>query len=79
MSFYANSIVVAPDADPARVEAWMRREHGTLDALSAEQFTREVHTALSCITLAGLAESDALARARRTPRRIRDARPRPPR
>ena len=36
------------EQDPAIVEAWMRVEHGTLDALSRDQFRREVSLSLDC-------------------------------
>ena len=62
MSAYADHITtLAPGADPAHVEAWMRLEHGTLDGLSRWQFASEVQTALSCIEAAGLDECDKLA------------------
>ena len=48
-------------ADPRHAEAWMRLEHGTLDALSPEQFQREVEIALACIAAGPLADSEALA------------------
>jgi hypothetical protein len=48
-------------ADPRHIEAWMRLEHPTLDALSREQFRAEVATAIECIAAAGPAESEALA------------------
>ena len=61
-SFYAGVIGrLAPDCDPAHVEAWMRVEHPTLDGLDAVRFTREVAVAVECIRHAGLAESDKLA------------------
>ena len=63
MSRYATEIQrLAPDADPAHVEAWMRLEHGTLDSLNPAHFAREVQIAVGCITFAGLHESDELAR-----------------
>ena len=63
MSAYADHITtLAPGADPAHIEAWMRLEHATLDGLSSWQFAREVQTALSCIEAAGLNECDELAR-----------------
>lgn len=63
MSAYADHITtLAPGADPAHIEAWMRLEHGTLDGLSRWQFAGEVQTALSCIEFSGLDESDELAR-----------------
>jgi len=55
-------MALAPNADPAHVEAWMRLQHSTLDGLSAERFAAEVQTALQCIHVAGLAECDELAR-----------------
>lgn len=62
MSFYADRIAeLAPDVDPAHVEAWMRLEYGTLDALSPARFAAEVSTALECIEHAGLDECDELA------------------
>lgn len=36
------------EQEPAIVEAWMRVEHGTLDALSAAQFQAEVAVSLDC-------------------------------
>ena len=48
-------------ADPAHVEAWMRIEHPTLDALSPGEFRREVAAAIECARASTLAENDALA------------------
>lgn len=49
-SFYAREIArLAPDYDPAQIEAWMRLEHGTLDALSPDAFAREVVMSCLCI------------------------------
>jgi hypothetical protein len=49
MSFYADRIAeLAPDADPAHVEAWMRLEYGTLDALSPARFAAEVSQRRGC-------------------------------
>jgi len=41
--------------NPDHVEAYMRLEHGTLDALSPAQFRAEVETAAACV----LASSDS--------------------
>lgn len=61
-SVYAALIArLAPDHDPAHVEAWMRLEHSTLDALDPVHFAREVAVAAECIRAAGLIESDKLA------------------
>jgi hypothetical protein len=48
-------------ADPRHVEAWMRLEHPTLDALSRSQFDAEVRIALECIAAGPLADSETLA------------------
>ena len=61
-SIYAARIArLAPDHDPAHVEAWMRLEHPTLDGLDAIQFAREVAGAVACIRRAAITESDKLA------------------
>ena len=62
MSTYAAAIaVLAPDHDPAHVEAWMRLEHPTLDAVDAVHFAREVVVAVACIQEAGREACDELA------------------
>ncbi len=48
--------------DPRHVEAWMRVEHPTLDALDRARFDAEVEIALALIDRAGAAQSEALAR-----------------
>ena len=48
-------------ADARHVEAWMRLERGTLDALSADQFRAEVEVALECIEASTTSESESLA------------------
>jgi hypothetical protein len=48
-------------ADARHVEAWMRLERGTLDALSPSQFRDEVKIALQCIEAGPLADSESLA------------------
>lgn len=61
-SLYAATIErLAPDHDPAHIEAWMRLEHPTLDGLGG-RFAREVAIAVECIDAAGIAESNKLAR-----------------
>ena len=47
--------------DPRHIEAWMRSEHGTLDALSRQQFNAEVRVAVACIDAAGVEMSERLA------------------
>jgi hypothetical protein len=49
------------DVNPAHIEAWMRLEHGTLDALSARAFAREVAICVDLVDEAGLDRSDELA------------------
>ncbi|MBK9304492.1 MAG: hypothetical protein IPM94_11535 [bacterium] len=48
-------------ADPRHIEAWMRVEHPTLDALSQVQFVAEVGVALQGIAVASTADSEQLA------------------
>jgi hypothetical protein len=43
------------------VEAWMRLERGTLDALSRDAFAREVEEACRCIDATTTDESERLA------------------
>ena len=38
MSYHDRIATIIPDADPASIEAWMRADHGTLDALTDVQF-----------------------------------------
>lgn len=47
--------------DPRHIEAWMRIEHGTLDALSKSQFRSEVRIACECIDHAPAIDSEELA------------------
>lgn len=47
--------------DARHVEAWMRVENGTLDALSSTDFDREVETAARCIDEGGVEMSEKLA------------------
>ena len=47
--------------NPRHVEAWMRVEYPTLDAMSAGRFVDEVIVAADCVAHAGPAESEALA------------------
>ena len=61
MTYQGLIAALAPDADVRHVEAWMRLEHRTLDALSPERFAQEVRVALACIAEAGPDESEALA------------------
>lgn len=48
-------------ANPRHIEAWMRLEKGTLDALTPEQFRHEVKAAIACIAEAGDHNSEVLA------------------
>ena len=60
---YASAIIrIAPDYNVNEVEAFMRAEHGTLDALSRSAFDREVRIACAQIDQAGPEMSAALAR-----------------
>ena len=40
---------LAPQYDPADIEAWLRVEWPTLDGMSAAQFAQEVKTAVACL------------------------------
>ena len=53
---------LAPDEDPAHVEAWIRHEHGSLDNVEPLQFVREVKRAVARIHAQGSQESEELAR-----------------
>lgn len=65
-SYYAEIIKrLAPDQDPAHVEAWMRLEHDNLDNINPIHFAREVLAAATRARQAGIEESDALARSYR--------------
>ncbi|MBA4387655.1 MAG: hypothetical protein C0404_06715 [Verrucomicrobia bacterium] len=48
-------------ADPRHIEAWMRVEHPTLDALTHELFVAEVGVALQCIAAASVTDNESLA------------------
>jgi hypothetical protein len=48
------------ETNPAHIEAWMRSARGTLDALSPEDFRKDVLEALCCARMYP-AESAALA------------------
>jgi hypothetical protein len=52
---------LAEIVDARHVEAWMRVEHPTLDALSHAEFSVEVCAAVECIAEAGAIESESLA------------------
>ena len=47
--------------NPAHIEAWMRIEHGTRDALSPAQSRDEVLVTIGCVHATAPAETDALA------------------
>lgn len=47
--------------DPRHVEAFMRLEHGTLDALSEKQFKNEVSICIQCVEQGGIDNAESLA------------------
>jgi len=51
-----------PGMDPRWIEAWMRIEHSTLDAMSTHQFDHEVRVAIACVQAAGRDQSEQCAR-----------------
>lgn len=62
MSLYQERISALTDQEPRYVEAWMRLEHGTLDALTPERFESEVCIANACIAASTVKQSEELAR-----------------
>lgn len=44
---------IVPTHNPVLVEAWMRSEHGTLDALPPAAFAKEARIAAACIDQTG--------------------------
>lgn len=48
--------------DPKIIEAWMRVEHSTLDALSRSRFRQEVKIALECADAATAEQNLSVAR-----------------
>ena len=48
--------------DPRHVEAYMRLEHGTLDALSMSKFRKEVRISIACIKEGGEVGAESLAK-----------------
>lgn len=62
MSTYQQLIrEIVPDANSRHVEAWMRSEHGTLDALDRKRFDREARLAAAYAESAGPEMSERLA------------------
>lgn len=53
---------MAPGFDPRHVEAYMRSEHPTLDALSPRHFRSEVGIAVCCIVEGGLDMAERVAK-----------------
>ena len=53
---------VSPGYDPRHVEAYMRVEHPTLDALPPSQFRREVRLACMCVDEGGLDMAERIAK-----------------
>lgn len=50
-----------PGIDARHVEAYMRLEHATLDAIPTWQFEAEVKLAIECIEVGGIENAEALA------------------
>ena len=53
---------LAPNEDPAHVEAWICHEHGAVDNVNPIHFAREIKRAVTSIHGHDLAQSDKLAR-----------------
>jgi len=47
--------------DPRHIEAYMRLEHSTLDALTRDRFNEEVSIAVECINVDGVSNAESLA------------------
>ncbi|MDX6689756.1 MAG: hypothetical protein QOG15_1213 [Solirubrobacteraceae bacterium] len=61
---YADAIMrLAPDEDPALIEAWMRLEYGTLEGIDRVRFAGAVQAATKRAQAAGIQASQRLARA----------------
>jgi len=54
--------LIADSIDPRHVEAWMRCEHGTLDALSRSAFETAVADSVALIAAGGHQMSEMLAK-----------------
>jgi hypothetical protein len=62
-SVYAGVIRrLAPEEDPAHVEAWMLSAHGTLDAIRPTDFARAIKTAADRARHSDRGTNDDLAR-----------------
>jgi hypothetical protein len=53
---------IAPSYDPRHIEAYMRSEHSTLDALSPLRFRSEVQMACACVDQGGTVMAERLAK-----------------
>jgi hypothetical protein len=56
------ALVATTTCDPRHIEAYMRLEHSTLDALSPRQFMREVRLACLCVDEGGKDSAERLAK-----------------
>lgn len=59
---YRQLISTMTTVEPRYIEAWMRLEHGTLDALSPSQFHAEVMQATECVKASSRRENESLAK-----------------
>ena len=53
---------MAPGFNPRHIEALMREEHRTLDALTKAQFKKEVKLAMAFIREVGIEEAEEIAK-----------------
>jgi len=49
MTYQQRIATIAPDFDPASIEAWMRADHSTLDALTDDQFREAALESAQCV------------------------------
>jgi hypothetical protein len=61
MTYRQHIAALAPGHDPRHVEAFIRCEHGSLGALSADEFKAEVEIAIRCIREGGMPMAEKLA------------------
>jgi len=62
MTYRERIAAIVPHVQPQIIEAWMRLEHGTLDALSPSRFRSSAEFAAMCAIEAGDEQNAALLR-----------------
>ena len=62
MSYTQQIRAIAPSYDPRHIEAYMRIEHSTLDALTPARFRGEVRFACACVDEGGIEMAEQIAK-----------------